>query len=109
GQQASLAEQAASLAGGYLASGLARSISQALPFEEFDIQPVTTAGGGLGGSVLIGQRVGDRTFVKLRQGFGAEQSTEFLLEYQIKDYLRLQTTVAETAGGTQRAMFHRVE
>ena len=48
-------------------------------------------------------------FVKLRQAFGAEQTTEFLLEYQLKDYLRLQTAVAETAGGAQRQMFRRVE
>ena len=38
GQQVSLAERAGALAGGYLASGLARSIGNALELDEFEIQ-----------------------------------------------------------------------
>ena len=107
GQQISLTERAGALAGGYLASGLTRSLANALEIDELEIQ----AGGedGQAASLTVGEQVGERLFVKLRQGFGAEQATEFILEYQISDFLRLQSSVAETAGGTQRTTFRRVE
>ena len=106
GQQVSLAERAGALAGGYLASGLAQSIGSALELDEFEIQ----AQGETGGPTLtVGEQVGEKLFFRVRQAFGAAQMTEFILEYQIADYLRLQGAVAETAGGTQRLMFRRVE
>ena len=46
---------------------------------------------------------------KSRQAFGQTQATEFILEYQIADFLRLQGTAAETSGGSQRVQFTRVE
>jgi autotransporter translocation and assembly factor TamB len=107
GQQISLAERAGALAGGYLASGLARSIGNALELDQFEIQAQGESGGGP--TLTVGEQVGEKLFVRLRQAFGQSQSTELILEYQIADYLRLQATVAETAGGTQRAMFRRVE
>ena len=100
GQQISLAQRAGALAGGYLASGLAQSIGDALKLDEFEIQAQGER--GLGPTLTIGEQIGGRTCFRMRQGFGAEQATEFILEYQIADYLRLQGTVAETAGGTQR-------
>jgi len=107
GQQISLAERAAALAGGYLASGLTRSIADALRLDEFEIQAQGEQ--GLGPTLSIGEQVGGRTYFRVRQGFGAEQATEFILEYQIAEYLRLQGAVAETAGGTQRVTFRRIE
>jgi translocation and assembly module TamB len=107
GQQISLAERAGALAGGYLASGLARSIGDALKLDEFEIQAQGER--GLGPSLAIGEQIGGHTYFRIRQGFGAEQATEFILEYQIADYLRLQGAVAENAGGTQRVSFRRVE
>jgi hypothetical protein len=107
GQQVSLAERAGALAGGYLASGLARSIGNALELDQFEIQAQGENGGGP--TLTVGEQVGEKLFFRVRQGFGEAQSTEFILEYQIADYLRLQGSVAETAGGTQRAMFRRVE
>jgi translocation and assembly module TamB len=107
GQQVSLAERAGALAGGYLASGLARSIGNALELDEFEIQAQGENGGGP--TLTVGEQVGEKLFFRVRQGFGDAQSTEFILEYQIADYLRLQGSVAEMAGGTQRAMFRRVE
>ena len=107
GQQISLAERAGALAGGYLASGLTESIASALELDEFEIQAVGES--GLGPSLTVGEQVGEKLFVKLRQGFGSAQETEFILEYQISDFLRLQSSIAETAGGTQRATFRRVE
>lgn len=106
GQQVSLAQRAAALAGGYLASGLARSIGNALELDEFEIQAQGETGGP---TVTIGEQVGQNLFFRVRQGFGGIQSTEFILEYQIKDYLRLAGTVAETSSTAQRLMFRRIE
>jgi hypothetical protein len=107
GQQATLAERAGALAGGYLASGLSRSIANALELDEFEIQAQGESGSGP--SIALGEQVGERLFFRIRQGFGSEQATEFILEYQIADFLRLQGSVAETSGGTQRVSFRRVE
>jgi autotransporter translocation and assembly factor TamB len=107
GQQISLAERAGALAGGYLAAGLAKSIGNALELDEFEIQAQSENGGGP--TLTVGEQVGEKLFFRVRQGFGEAQATEFILEYQIADYLRVQGSVAETAGGTQRAMFRRVE
>ncbi|HXH26153.1 MAG TPA: translocation/assembly module TamB domain-containing protein, partial [Vicinamibacterales bacterium] len=105
GQQISLAERAAALAGGYLASGLARSIGSALELDEFEI----VAQGERGGPTLsLGEQVGEHLFFRIRQGFGNAQATEFILEYQIADYLRLQASAAEAPGG-ERVTFRRVE
>jgi autotransporter translocation and assembly factor TamB len=105
GQQASLAERAGALAGGYLVSGLTQSLANALDLDELEFQ----AEAGLGPSLSIGEQIGDRLFVRIRQGFGAAEATELILEYQIADYLRLQGSVAETSNVAQRAVFTRVE
>ncbi len=105
GQQVSLVERASSLAGGYLATGLSRSISNALELDEFEIQ---TGERGFGPTLSVGEQVGEHFFFRVRQGFGDAQATELVLEYQLQDYLRLQGTAAQTAG-TQRVTFRRVE
>jgi autotransporter translocation and assembly factor TamB len=104
GQQVALAARAQELAGGYLASGLSSAIGGALNLDEFEIQ--AAGENGLGPSVTIGQQVAKGVFVRLRQGFGAEQATEFILEYQLASFLRLQGTASNT---TQRNAFRRVE
>jgi translocation and assembly module TamB len=106
GQQVSLAERATALAGGYLATGLSRSISNALDLDEFEIQAGEQ---GFGPTLSVGEQVGEHFFFRIRQGFGDAQATELILEYQLKDFLRLQGTAAETAGGAQRITFRRVE
>ena len=105
GQQASLAQQAGALASGFVASSLARSIGGALELDVFEIQ--TAPEDGYGPSVTLGEQVGDRLFFKFRQAFGSQSVSEFILEYQLAEYLRLQTSVAE--GGTQRNLTQRVE
>jgi translocation and assembly module TamB len=107
GEQVSLAERAGALAGGYLTSNLARSIGNALELDEFEIQ--ATGDQGAGPSLTVGEQVGEKLFVRVRQAFGEAQATEFILEYQLADYLRLQATAAEASGGTQRVRFRRVE
>jgi hypothetical protein len=107
GQQVSLAQRAGDLAGGYLASGLARSIGNALNLNEFELQAVGE--NGEGPSVTLGQQVGKNLFFRVRQAFGSAQATEFILEYQLADFLRLQATAAEVSSGAQRIQFRRVE
>lgn len=106
-QQISIIERAGALAGGYLVSGLTRSIANALQLDEFELQAQGER--SLGPSLTIGEQVGTRTFFRIRQAFGAEQATEFILEYQIAEFLRLQSSLAKTSGGTQRVTFRRVE
>jgi autotransporter translocation and assembly factor TamB len=104
GQQVSITERATALAGGYLASGLSRSIGNALDLDEFQIEAA-----GAGGALSIGEQVGEKFFFRVRQGFGDAQATELILEYQINDFLRIQSTAAETSGGAHRVTFRRVE
>ena len=107
GQQVALAARAQELAGGYLASGLSSAIGGALNLDEFEIQ--AAGENGLGPSVTIGQQIAKGAFVRLRQGFGAEQATEFILEYQLTSFLRLQGTASDASNTTQRNAFRRVE
>jgi autotransporter translocation and assembly factor TamB len=107
GQQASLAERAGALAGGYLTSGLARSIGNALDLDEFEIQ--ATGEAGAGPSITLGEQVGRNLFFRLRQGFGSQQTTELILEYQIAEFLRAQGSIAEGSAAAQRIQFRRVE
>ena len=105
GQQLSLADRATSLAGGYLASGLTRSISNALQLDEFEIQAGEQ---GFGPTLSVGEQVGEHFFFRVKQGFGDAQATELVLEYQLEDHLRVRGTAAETSGA-QRMTFKRVE
>ena len=107
GQQVALAARAQALAGGYLTSGLSEAIGSALNLDEFEIQAAGER--GLGPSITVGQQVAKGLFVRLRQGFGAEQATEFILEYQLASFLRLQGTVSDVSGTQQRNAFRRVE
>ena len=107
GDQVSLASRASSLATGFVASSLAQSIGSALELDVFEVQ--TAPENGTGPSVTIGEQVGERLFFKFRQAFGAQSVSELILEYQIAQYLRLQTSVAEGAAATERTLMHRVE
>jgi translocation and assembly module TamB len=107
GQQISLAQQATALAGGYLAAGLSRSIANALELDEFEIQAQGEQGSGP--SLTVGEQVGEHLFFRVRQSLGDQQATEVILEYQIAEFLRLQATMAEVPGGTQRLTFRRIE
>jgi autotransporter translocation and assembly factor TamB len=107
GQQVSLAQRAGALATGFVASSLAQSIGGALELDVFEIQ--TTADNGGGGSLTVGEQVGERLFLKFRQAFGAQSVSEFILEYQLADFLRLQTSIAEGNTATQRTLMQRVE
>jgi autotransporter translocation and assembly factor TamB len=109
GERASLAETAGGIATGFLAAPLGESIGRALDLDQFEITTITDEG-ELGAGLTLGQQVGDRAFIKMRQQFGERNITEFLLEYQLTDFLRLQTTAApETSGSANRIGQRRVE
>jgi hypothetical protein len=109
GERSSLAATAGGIATGFLAAPLGESIGKALDLDLFEIT-TTTDSGELGAGVMLGQQLGDRAFVKLRQQFGERSVTEFLFEYQLTDFLRLQTTASpETSGSANRLTQRRVE
>jgi translocation and assembly module TamB len=82
GQATNLGERAASLAGGFV---------------------------GEGPTVTIGHQVSEKLFLKFRQLFGTRDVSEFELEYQLTDFLRLQGSFAEGQTSAQRNLTRRVE
>jgi autotransporter translocation and assembly factor TamB len=109
GERSSLAATAGGIASGFLAAPLGESIGKALDLDLFEIT-TSTEEGDLGAGVMLGQQVGDRAFVKLRQQFGERNISEFLIEYQLTDFLRLQASAApETSGSGNRLNQRRVE
>lgn len=109
GERSSLAATAGGIATGFIAAPLGESIGRALDLDLFEIT-TTTEQGDLGAGITVGQQVGDRTFVKLRQQFGQRSMTEFILEYQLFDFLRLQATGApESTGAGNRISERRIE
>jgi len=107
GQQVSLAQRASALATGFVASKLASSLGKALDLDIFEIE-AAPEGAGQGAAVTVGEQVGQRLFVKLRQGVGAaDQTSQLIVEYQLLDFLRLETTVSQ--GSATRSLLRRVE
>jgi autotransporter translocation and assembly factor TamB len=109
GERSSLAATAGGIATGFIAAPLGESIGRALDLDLFEIT-TTTEEGDLGAGVTLGQQIGDRAFIKLRQQFGERSTTEFMIEYQLARFLRLQATGApQTTGSANRITQRRVE
>ena len=109
GERSSLAATAGGIATGFIAAPLGESIGRALDLDLFEIT-TTTEAGELGAGVTLGQQIGDRAFIKLRQQFGQRSLSEFILEYQLYDFLRLQATAApEASNSGNRLNQRRVE
>jgi autotransporter translocation and assembly factor TamB len=107
GQATNLGERAASLAGGFVAAPLADTLGRALNVDIFELDP--SGDEGEGPTVTIGQQVGERLFLKFRQLFGTRDASEFQLEYQLTDFLRLQGSIAEGQTSANRSLTRRVE
>jgi autotransporter translocation and assembly factor TamB len=108
-ERASLAATAGGIATGFLATPLGESIGKALDLDLFEIT-TTSEGDTLGAGVTVGEQIGDRTFLKLRQQFGERTLSEFLLEYRISDFLRFVGSAApETSGAANRIGQRRIE
>jgi translocation and assembly module TamB len=109
GERASLAATAGGIATGFIAAPLGESIGRALDLDLFEIT-TTTDEGDLGAGLTVGQQIGDKAFFRMRQQFGERNSTEFLLDYHLADFLRVQTTAApETSGSGNRIGQRRIE
>ena len=66
--------------------------------------------GELGAGFTVGQQIGERAFFRLRQQFGERTTSEFMLEYQLTDFLRMQANAApETSGNANRIGQRRIE
>ena len=108
-ERASLAVTAGGIATGFIATPLGESIGRALNLDIFEVS-ATSEGDSLGAALTIGQQVGNRTFLKLRQQFGERIYSEFLLEYQISDFMRLVGAAApESSGAANRIGQRRIE
>ncbi len=108
-ERASLAVTAGGIATGFIATPLGESIGRALNLDIFEVS-ATSEGDSLGAALTIGQQVGNRTFLKLRQQFGERIYSEFLLEYQISDFMRLVGSAApEASGAANRIGQRRIE
>lgn len=101
GERASLSLQAQQLVGGAVASPLAESLRDVLDVDLLEIQAV--AQGTTGPGVTVGQQIGERVFLQFRQLFGSGQRTEVVLEYELLDFLRLQTSISEGSYDRQAA------
>ena len=104
GQQVSLAQRAQQLATGAVAGQLASSIGNAIGVDLFEISTAPESGGAA--SLTIGQQVGQHLYLKVEQGVGSQSQTNFILEYELTNWLRLQTNVLQ-GSNTQQMLFQR--
>lgn len=104
GEQVTLAQRAGALVGGRLTGALATSLRDALDVDQFEIDAFASTGP----SVTVGNRIGDRIYVRLRQQLGSLDASQVLLEYELLKNLRLQTSMTQGAR-TDRSPGRRVE
>jgi translocation and assembly module TamB len=110
GERASLAETAGGIASGFVAQSLGKSIGKALDVDLFEITASDPQTGETAGGVTVGKQVSDKAFVRFRQQFGQRSFTEFMMEYQLARFLRLETSLApESSAVANRLTQHRVE
>jgi autotransporter translocation and assembly factor TamB len=111
GERGAIADVAGSAVGGLLVSPLTDTIGRALNLDVFEVGTTTTDTGGTGGSVTVGKQVEDNLFFRFRQQFGSQEVSEFILEYQLARFLRLQAAFAEGegVGRAQRSLTRRIE
>ena len=104
GQQISLTQRAQAIATGAVAGQLAMSIGRALNLDTFEIDVAPERGGSP--ALTIGQQLGQDIYVKVEQSIGDQGSTNFILEYELADWLRLQANVLQGVE-TQQSVFRR--
>jgi autotransporter translocation and assembly factor TamB len=108
-ERVALTQRAGAIASGFVTAPLAESIGRALDIDLFEIE-TTGEAAGFGAAVTLGQQINEKLFVRFRQNFGPQDASEFILEYQLVDFLRFQGSVAP-GGGTKanRTIARRVE
>ena len=105
GEKTTLAQRAGSLVGGFVAAPVAEALRDALDVDLLEITPVSEEGGT---EVSVGNQIGERVFVKVRQQFGSSEVTQLVLEYELSKVLRLATSIAQ-GGDTNRTIGQRTE
>jgi translocation and assembly module TamB len=106
GERTTLAQRAGSMVGGFVAAPVAEALRDALDVDLLEITPLSEEGGG--SSVSIGNQIGEKVFVKVRQQFGSSETTQLVLEYELSKLLRLETQVQQ-GGDTTKSVGHRAE
>jgi translocation and assembly module TamB len=106
GQQISLAQRAQQLATGAVVGQLAQSIGNAIGVDTFEISTAPENGGVA--ALTIGQQVGQNLYVKVQQGIGDQSQTNFILEYELTSWLRLQANVLQ-GSSVQQSLFQRMQ
>jgi autotransporter translocation and assembly factor TamB len=107
-QQVSLARRAVALASGFVASQLSQSIGSMLNVDLLEIEASGQEAEGLSPSVTLGEQIGENLFVRVRQQFGPASTSQFVVEYEFADWLRLESTVIDQSRQTQ-SLFRRGE
>ena len=105
GEKTTLAQRAGSLVGGFVAAPVAEALRNALDVDLLEITPVSEEGGT---EVSVGNQIGERVYVKVRQQFGSNEVTQLVLEYELSKVLRLATSIAQ-GGDTNRTIGQRTE
>jgi hypothetical protein len=111
GERGAIADVAGSAVGGLIVSPLTDTIGRALNLDVLEVGTTTTDTGGTGGTVTVGKQVDDNLFFRFRQQFGSQEVSEFILEYQLARFLRIQAAAAEGegVGRAQRSLTRRIE
>ncbi len=109
-QQNSVSQRAGGVAAGFVVSPLAQALGGSLSLDQFEVQ-TTDDTGRVNPAVVIGEQVSQDLFLRFRQQFGNQEVSQFLLEYRIADFLRLQGNVAEGDGlsAGNRSLTQRIE
>jgi len=96
------------MAGGFVTSRLAQSINRALKFDVLEIQAQPDRASGVGATITVGEQVGDRLYLRLRQVIGEDNVTQFVLEYELANFARLETSVTQ-GQSVSRSLLERLE
>jgi translocation and assembly module TamB len=105
GQQISLGQRAEQLALGSIAGGLSSSLGNLLNVSEFQLQ--TSPDSNSAAQLTVGQQVSQNLFVKVEYSVGDVSTTNLVLEYELRKWLRLQTNLIQAASA-QQALFQAV-
>ena len=106
GEQISLAQRAQGMAAGAIAGQLAQSIGHALNVDTFEIEVAPETGDAA--QLTIGQQVGQNLYVKVQQGIGDQGTTNLILEYELTNWLRMQTNVVQGSSNNP-SLFRRAQ
>jgi autotransporter translocation and assembly factor TamB len=106
GEQISLAQRAQGMAAGVVAGQLAQSLGHALNLDTFEIEVAPETGDAA--QLTVGQQVGQNLYVKVQQGIGDQGTTNFVLEYELTNWLRLQTNVVQGSSNNP-SLFRRAQ